>query len=243
MNKFKEGDVWLLKFENTEVWGLEHAIRRCKAKGYRERNGVFETFVSVDSKTMNLGTYHTKEDAKQAIIQFRIKRFLESIHKDGLNECDCVVTHDNYVVFKTGEIYNLYGKEISGHIDRCGYKEVMLNNKQCRVHRIVAETFIPNPDNKKCVNHIDGNKLNNCFNNLEWVTHSENTLHAYRIGLEKKYLGENHPLHKLTQKEVEYIKRVYIKRNKQYGAVPLSKRFNVDRTTIYDIVNNRTWRI
>ena len=52
-----------------------------------------------------------------------------------------------------------------------------------RVHRLIAETFIPNPDNKRTVNHIDGNKLNNKVDNLEWATHRENLAHARNIGL------------------------------------------------------------
>jgi len=67
-----------------------------------------------------------------------------------------------------------------------GYKAVILSNglrKQFRINRLVAEAFIPNPDNKPEVNHIDGDKTNNHVNNLEWVTREENQQHAVKTGL------------------------------------------------------------
>lgn len=68
-----------------------------------------------------------------------------------------------------------------------GYSTVVLCDygieNYCYTHRLIAETYIPNPDNKRIVNHIDGNKLNNQIENLEWVTSSENARHAVATGL------------------------------------------------------------
>lgn len=66
------------------------------------------------------------------------------------------------------------------------------DQKNRTVHSLVAEAFIPNPYNKRCVNHIDGNKKNNRVDNLEWVTHRENTQHAIRTGLRDPHKN-NHP--------------------------------------------------
>ena len=79
-----------------------------------------------------------------------------------------------------------------------GYYKVVLygdNNqkRQVEIHRLVAETFIPNPLNLNCVNHIDGNKTNNSVSNLEWCTPAYNNQHAFRTGLRsgsKPWLGK-----------------------------------------------------
>lgn len=68
------------------------------------------------------------------------------------------------------------------------YVSVENKQKNCTVHRLVASTFIPNPENKKEVNHKDGNKRNNLIENLEWVTHAENGHHAWEIGLRRRIL-------------------------------------------------------
>lgn len=82
-------------------------------------------------------------------------------------------------------------------IEVWGYKVVRLtknkNEQDYKVHRLVAEAFIPNPENKPQVNHIDGNKLNNCVDNLEWCTCKENINHCWNTGNHKKYKGIEHP--------------------------------------------------
>lgn len=81
------------------------------------------------------------------------------------------------------------GGIIKPSIDRYGYLKVVLhkNNKShyYTVHRLVAKTFVDNPLNKDTVNHIDGNKTNNYYKNLEWVSMKENLEHSYRCGLQR----------------------------------------------------------
>lgn len=72
-----------------------------------------------------------------------------------------------------------------------GYQEVILSldgqRKPKLIHRMVAEAFLPNPTEKREVNHKDGNKLNNEYTNLDWVTPSENIIHSYAKLPHKKY--------------------------------------------------------
>lgn len=96
-----------------------------------------------------------------------------------------------YEINKNGEIRSLHKRNFQNlmdqRIDRAGYYEVRLSkggkNKSKYVHRLLGLTFMDNPDNKCCINHLDGNRLNNELSNLVWATQAENMKHAYDTGL------------------------------------------------------------
>ena len=95
--------------------------------------------------------------------------------------------HEQYEIGDDGSIIsyvrNKEGYMLTAHKNNNGYLTVELNGTEYKVHRLVAEAYVPNPYNKPDVNHIDGNKANPHYSNLEWATRSENTLHAYATNL------------------------------------------------------------
>lgn len=123
-----------------------------------------------------------------------------------------IVNHSIYGKMYVGErILKTYNCNHDEYI-RIDLKSNGIKDKKL-VHRLIAESFIPNPENKKTVNHKDGNKKNNNIDNLEWMTHSENHLHSYKELGRKGYFtgitGKNNPKSKpIIQLSLtgEYIK-------------------------------------
>ena len=115
-----------------------------------------------------------------------------------------------------------------------GYKKVELckdgKRKSFKVHRLVAIAFIPNPDNKPEVNHIDGNKINNNIDNLEWVTSSENSIHAYETGLSP------------NKKELDEIRIIELY-NKGTSKEEISRMFDVSNVVIARILKENGIRL
>lgn len=101
-------------------------------------------------------------------------------------------------------------KILKPSISNGGYQKIQLyKGGKCKtlyVHRLIALTFIPNPNNKEEVNHIDGNKFNNNANNLEWVSRSENQLHAIKTGLREPspMTGRKGELNPLSKEILQY---------------------------------------
>jgi hypothetical protein len=96
--------------------------------------------------------------------------------------------YQNYFVSNLGRFKNSKGIIMNNYKPHhSGYIYLRVNIQKYALHRLIASTFIENIDNKPFVNHIDGNKLNNCVENLEWVTVKENNQHSHNIGLVKLF--------------------------------------------------------
>lgn len=129
----------------------------------------------------------------------------------------------NYFISNKGFLISFVGDMhiVRPGFDKNGYTKYCLRNiytkekRDYKGHRLVAYYFIDNPNNLPCVNHKDGNKANNTVENLEWVTHTDNNLHAYNSGLSKP------KCHK-----VEYNGIIYSSKSEA------AKQLNVSRATI-----------
>lgn len=118
------------------------------------------------------------------------------------------------------------------------YKEG--KSKMKLVQCLVAKAFVPNPENKPQVNHIDGNKLNNHKTNLEWNTAKENKHHSMYV-LNSYSHGENHPDAKINDDIVRYLRKQYID-NPNINKAKLGREFGIDKSNIKNILIGKSWR-
>jgi hypothetical protein len=125
-----------------------------------------------------------------------------------------------------------------------GYLQINISNnnkvKAIAVHRLVAETFIPNPQKKIDVNHKNGIKSDNRVENLEWNTRKENMKHAFSIGLLNPSNGKDNGNSKLIEQQVLEIRELY--KIKKYNQRELGEIFGVHQYTISLIVNKKNWK-
>jgi hypothetical protein len=139
----------------------------------------------------------------------------------------------------TRHSHNLKERILKCRLDSKGYfyvslcKDAVVHN--FRVHRLVAIAFIVNPNNKSCINHKDGVKINNEPYNLEWCTYKENTRHKDRV-LGKHVFGEKNGEAKLTEVDVIYI------RDSNLLQRELAEIFKVSRSQISRIKNKKSWK-
>jgi hypothetical protein len=149
---------------------------------------------------------------------------------------------DRYVRYKKNRLRKYPGKILIQSIGGNKYFKVGLNKygkmKNYSVHKLIALTFITNNYKYEMNNHIDGNKLNNNVNNLEWCDRSRNQIHAYQNGLQKIKRGENVNGAKLTKEMVNIIRKSITLSQHELAII-----FNVCQQTISDIQKFKRWKI
>ena len=174
----------------------------------------------------------------------------------------------SYYVSKSGEIYN-DNKKLKQMLNGGGYLSVNLFYEKAKsitktVHRIVATTYLPNPNSKREVNHINGDKTDNRVCNLEWCTPKENTAHAIRIGLTKPRdmnalrKGYNDKKVEILQKQSERMsglgnpmcnidKRIVLKIRDMYknghSLKEIYTLFEMPRQSVTEIIKGQRWTI
>lgn len=150
---------------------------------------------------------------------------------------------DRYIDYKGGKKF-YKGQIRKPRIGKVGYYYINLKrnskSKTVKIHRMVAMMFIPNPENKPCVNHIDANKLNNRADNLEWCTYKENSNHAAKLGLFPDCKGVNHSQSKLIDDDIILIREWY--KTGKYTHKRLGELFFVTRRMIGNITQLRNWK-
>lgn len=155
------------------------------------------------------------------------------------NICREIPGIPGYSIFFDGTVINdKRSLSLKTFKSKGGYVRVSIRSKKYLVHRLVAITFLDNPENKPEVNHKDGNKDNNHYSNLEWVTASENIKHGHSIGLNNQKGSKNNSS-KLMESDVLKIRNLYSEGN---NLTTISKLFNIDVSNVYYIVNRKTWR-
>ena len=153
----------------------------------------------------------------------------------------------NYLVSNLGNVKNKHSNKLLKPYLTRGYPRVSLydaDGKRCckLVHRLVAQAFIPNPENLPVVNHISGIKTDARVSNLEWVSYSENLSHAHSNGLRPliNTQGDNNGFSKLTLVTATEIKKLAV-----LGTLSQEKiatKFNISRSTVRDIKLGRRWK-
>lgn len=151
---------------------------------------------------------------------------------------DIVGYEGYYKISNLGRIVNakgverkIYTKGIYHIVQLCkdGARET------CKLHRLLVKTFIDNPFDKPCVNHINGNKKDNSLDNLEWCTHRENSVHAIETGLSPAR-GDGRITAKLTSDQVSAIRSAYV--NEAVTQRELAKEFNVSFQHVSDVISH-----
>jgi hypothetical protein len=150
---------------------------------------------------------------------------------------------EHYQVSRSGEVRRSDGLLLKQWTNSQGYKLVRLNHPRRveRVHRLVATAFVPNPENKPFVNHLNNDRADNRDTNLEWCTQWENIAHADRQGrMQRDYwVGKRTPIAKLSDEDAAAIRAAYAAGGVSWAE--LGRRYGVSKRSIGRLVNGETY--
>ena len=199
--------------ELAGIWAFTNGLTKSPHNG---RNAIGNCVCGLSNKAYNFKWQYenTNEDYENEIWKEVILQNNNSTDK-------------HYFVSSLGRYKNSFGVISSNYKVHSGYISVGVYNKTYRIHRLVALAFIENPENKEQVNHLDGNKLNNCVSNLEWATNQENQIHKIQTGLGNNFTR------KITQFDLEMNKI------KDFNSiVEASKELNIGKSNISGVLSN-----
>jgi hypothetical protein len=246
---------WMTRKENNihRSQGIEITTNKNKAiyKIYNEvsknNDQILESYNSIEEAAnwaFNSGFTKTVHNGRNAIgncicglsnSAYGFKWKLINDNEDLENEIwkqviiENIVKEDDkkYFVSNLGRFKNSFGIIMENYkVNDNGYIRVFIYNRTYALHRLIALAFIENPQNKEQVNHIDGNKINNRVDNLEWVTNSENQLHKFQFGLGNNFTR------KIKQYDLEWN---FIK---EFDSIVIaSKELSIGKTNIWGVLN------
>lgn len=149
---------------------------------------------------------------------------------------------DHYCSNRTGSGKQT-GRVFKIQVSYKGYLRVALSKNKKKfhtsVHRLIAKAFIPNPENKPQVNHINGIKSDNRIENLEWCTNGENMTHAFKNNLVNLNYGEKHHNSKLSNDDVLRVRKLH---SLGFTCKSLAEDYNVSQTAMSKILRNITYK-
>ena len=155
------------------------------------------------------------------------------------------IGYENYLVSNEGDIKNKKtGKIRKQKLDKNNYLVINLSRGSRisvvhrQVHRLVAEAFIPNPENKPYIRHKDGNTINNNVDNLEWVTVKE----VLQLNNRIIRRGSDVNTSKLSEADVKLCREIYTPKDKYLSCTALAKHFGVSKSTMSYILNKKTYK-
>lgn len=200
-------------------------------------------------------TIHAKEftlddfSHEHLISEYNTKDYFEPTYDESAAEIRPIEGFSDYEISEFGAVYSWKSgerKALKQSVDIDGYKTIGLYKdgscKRIKVHRLVANAFLPKADGKTCVNHKDGNKWNNSRNNLEWCTRSENSSHASKNGLlvygSKQRLGKAKQ-RRFTTEQINTIKELYF--SDGVSQREIGKMFGCDHSVISEIVTGKIY--